>query len=346
MTDLTTLSTGTYVLEGSLTSNFSFPTPSTTANELIIEPTALTDSLVTGPTSNIVSIELGGNIEHFGPNDTIVLADVQTDFTNFDRSPSANSDAVKFYLLTDYAAQNSAQLYDSNGIVISNNPLVDLMYGAEEQSIGSYINAIEDALFGTVPSSGTLTISAGSGDNGDSLNEAGSETDEHTIALTLTTSDNLNPCFAAGTRIRTPSGETEVEALQSGDTVLTATGAERRVVWVGHRTLDLARHPHPELVGPVRIAAGALANGVPARDLVVSPDHALFLDGVLVQAKDLVDGTMIAPIAASPTSPISMSNWTSMTCCWQRARRPKASSIPAIAASSRTPANRSSCTPT
>ena len=295
MTDLTTLSTGTYVLEGSLTSNFSFPTPSTTANELIIEPTALTDSLVTGPTSNIVSIELGGNIEHFGPNDTIVLADVQTDFTNFDRSPSANSDAVRFYELTDYAAQNSVQLYDSNGIVISNNPLVDLMYGAEEQSIGSYINAIEDALFGTVPSSGTLTISAGFGDNGDSLNEAGSQTDEQTIALTLTTSDNLNPCFAAGTRIRTPSGETEVEALQSGDTVLTATGAERRVVWVGHRTLDLARHPHPELVGPVRIAAGALADGVPARDLVVSPDHALFLDGVLVQAKDLVDGTMIAP---------------------------------------------------
>jgi hypothetical protein len=55
----------------------------------------------------------------------------------------------------------------------------------------------------------------------------------------------------------------------------------------------LARHPFPALVRPVRIAAGALAMGVPERELTISPDHALYFDGSLVQAKDLIDGVVI-----------------------------------------------------
>ncbi len=61
------------------------------------------------------------------------------------------------------------------------------------------------------------------------------------------------------------------------------------MVWVGTREVDIARHPRPEIVQPVIIEPDALADGVPSRRLVVSPDHALFLDGWLVQAKDLVN---------------------------------------------------------
>lgn len=75
--------------------------------------------------------------------------------------------------------------------------------------------------------------------------------------------------------------------------MLAGGGSIRKVIWTGRRRLDLRRHPHPEQVRPIRIAAGALAEGVPARDLLVSPDHALFLDGVLVQAKDLIDDVLI-----------------------------------------------------
>jgi autotransporter passenger strand-loop-strand repeat protein len=103
-------------------------------------------------------------------------------------------------------------------------------------------------------------------------------------------------CFAAGTRIATPAGPVAVERIAAGDAVLTAGGAARPVVWAGRRTIDFSRHPRPENAWPVRIAAGALGERVPLRDLYVSPDHALLLEGVLIPAKVLVNGTSIRQV--------------------------------------------------
>jgi hypothetical protein len=104
---------------------------------------------------------------------------------------------------------------------------------------------------------------------------------------------SVNPCFAAGTHILTETGEVRVEEIRPGDMVILAEDDPAPVKWVGARELRLDQHPMPESVRPVRIAAGALAMGVPERDLVVSPDHGIYLDGSLVQAKDLIDGVVI-----------------------------------------------------
>jgi len=99
-------------------------------------------------------------------------------------------------------------------------------------------------------------------------------------------------CFMAGTAIRTPSGEVAVEALNIGDPVTLADGSAAPVAWIGRQTVT-PRFADPLRSFPIRILAGALADRLPARDLLLSPDHALLLDGVLIQAGALVNGVSI-----------------------------------------------------
>ncbi|MCC6719057.1 MAG: Hint domain-containing protein [Acetobacteraceae bacterium] len=106
------------------------------------------------------------------------------------------------------------------------------------------------------------------------------------------------PCFAQGTRIATEAGAVPVEALAPGMRVLRAGGGMAAVVWVGHRRVDCTRHPRPQEVWPVRIQAGAFARGVPARDLWLSPDHAVLAGGVLIPVRHLVNGRSIRQEAA------------------------------------------------
>ncbi len=103
-------------------------------------------------------------------------------------------------------------------------------------------------------------------------------------------------CFCRGTRIATERGEVAVEELVVGDrvvTVLDGAVAARPVRWIGRRSYAgrfLAANPG---VHPVRFRAGSLGGGLPRRDLLVSPEHAMFLDGVLVPAHLLTTGTTI-----------------------------------------------------
>lgn len=102
------------------------------------------------------------------------------------------------------------------------------------------------------------------------------------------------PCFVAGTRIASDRGEVPVEALRVGDRVVALrTGGFAPVAWIGHRQVGLEPRRRGEDVWPVRIAADAFAPGQPARDLCLSPDHAVFADGALIPARDLVNGATI-----------------------------------------------------
>lgn len=106
-------------------------------------------------------------------------------------------------------------------------------------------------------------------------------------------------CFLPGTLIATPSGEKPIEDLCIGDQVLTASGRIAPVRWIGRQTVStLFRDPLRTL--PIRIRAGALGDGLPKRDLLASPAHAFLLDGILVQAGALVNGTSILRESAMP----------------------------------------------
>jgi hypothetical protein len=203
-------------------------------------------------------------------------------------SDSGNSPGTEIGVLgtlDDSALTTSPALYD---IALTGNPTVDpsTRYWIEVNNPSN--NLGNDVWLGT----GTL--------NGP---EAGSEfidlhgailADHFGGAFMMSVTTEPPPCYAAGTRILTDRGEVAVENLQAGDRVIALRrGRLATVRWVGQRTVDIRRHNAPEKVKPVRIRAGAFAPGEPHRDLVVSPDHALFVDGSLVVARHLINGATV-----------------------------------------------------
>jgi hypothetical protein len=108
-------------------------------------------------------------------------------------------------------------------------------------------------------------------------------------------------CFRKGTRIATGSGEVTVEHLRIGDMVRVVSGALRPIRWIATRCVDLTLHPAPATVLPVRVRCGAFGPGAPHRDLFLSPDHAVYVEAVLIPVKYLINGGSIRQIPASGT---------------------------------------------
>ena len=143
-------------------------------------------------------------------------------------------------------------------------------------------------------SGGVLTLTSGA--TTDTINFGNPGGTVTVTAASGNTTLTVVPCFVTGTRIATPRGEKPVEDIRPGDEVLTVLGEVLPVVWVGHRVVDCDAHPEPERVWPIRIQAHAFARGAPHRDLLLSPDHAILAQSVLIPAKQLVNGTTIRQI--------------------------------------------------
>lgn len=100
------------------------------------------------------------------------------------------------------------------------------------------------------------------------------------------------PCFTPGSLIATERGECPVEDLRPGDRVVTRDNGLQRVLWTGGSAFgwrDLGLLP---VLRPVRIRAGALGDGLPVRDLLLSPNHRLLVrsrsDGATAGSEALV----------------------------------------------------------
>jgi hypothetical protein len=144
----------------------------------------------------------------------------------------------------------------------------------------------------------TGTVESGAGLSGGYLTLSGGPTlDLPGIGFARVTNDGSNTfiaaCFASGTSIATARGQVAIEHLAIGDRVLTASGRLAPIIWLGRRKLDPRRHPRPHDVMPVRIHAGAFGSNVPSRDLILSPDHAVLMDGSLVPIRHLINGASI-----------------------------------------------------
>ena len=185
--------------------------------------------------------------------------------------------------------------------------------GANDTIIGGEGGDDNDTL--DLSGSGPLTINF---DGGDPNSESGTVDfldDDGNVTGTLTFAEieNVIPCFTPGTLIATASGERLVEELNVGDRVITRDNGIQEIRWVGRRDMsggELARAAH---LRPVLIRQGALGNGLPERDMLVSPQHRVLMSSdktalyfeeseVLVPAKHLTDMDGIDVVDVSHTT--------------------------------------------
>jgi hypothetical protein len=146
-------------------------------------------------------------------------------------------------------------------------------FGSEEVTF----EAEGDDVIITVPGKGTITV--------------------QNASLADVIANTEIACLMRGTSVLTPKGEVAVEQLSIGDLVMTVDGVSAPVKWIGRRGYARAFVAASKNIAPVRFTAGSLGENIPARDLFVSPEHAMLVDEVLVPAKLLVNGHSIRQVS-------------------------------------------------
>ena len=132
-------------------------------------------------------------------------------------------------------------------------------------------------------------------------------------ALTFREIEAVVPCFTSGTLIATPLGECPVESLRVGDRVITRDNGMQQICWIGRRRFTAETLTASQKLSPILIRQGALGNGLPERDMAVSPNHrvlvvddkaALFFEEreVLVAAKHLLERPGIHRLPSAATT--------------------------------------------
>jgi hypothetical protein len=232
---------------------------------IVLDPTTMT---VNGPLTGtgVTEIDTGSLLIINAPvAATQTIAFTGTDGTLALDDPSAFSGTVLGFV-DSQTIDLATMAYNANGLVL---------YGAENA-----LEIIEDNTFAVIHIAAAQTLTneyfhlSSDGLNGTNIIE------------------NSVPCFLRGTLIRAKAGDIAVEDLRIGDVIFAAGGAERAVKWIGRRRYAAPLPDNPDII-PVQIKAGALADNVPARDLFISPLHAVGVDGFLVPAGALINGVSV-----------------------------------------------------
>ena len=166
--------------------------------------------------------------------------------------------------------------------------------GDDTIDAGNVSNHMEVVYQGGDTTSGSLNFYSGIRDVNGDFNGA-----DLIGSATFSGIEAITPCFTPGALVATPRGPVAVEDLRPGDRVMTRDNGACEIAWAGRSPVsqaDLAAKPR---LRPVRIRAGALGNGLPERDMMLSPNHQVLMSGrraqlyfaeheVLLAAKHLV----------------------------------------------------------
>ncbi|CAI3922629.1 Large exoprotein involved in heme utilization or adhesion (FhaB) (PDB:4RM6) [Commensalibacter communis] len=102
-------------------------------------------------------------------------------------------------------------------------------------------------------------------------------------------------CFLTGSLIKTIHGDIKVEELRVGDELVTydwknSKKAIQKIKWIGYKNAIVNPNLSDDIAGyPVRILKDAIAENVPYKDLLTTPEHCLFFDGKFIPTRMLVN---------------------------------------------------------
>lgn len=256
-------------LNGNVSGGVTFgDAPNNTHNTLILAHSALSAT----------------NIQNFTPGDSVVVNGTQYPHVRWIQQGTSNTYALVPIDSSNWAQKailtsvSFAPKRDANGNVITQNG----------QTV--YYSPLD--LSPAPTSQGTIT-----GSNGDGAYKGSTYYQDAGFVYNSSAQTGTVTCFLAGSMIRTATGDVPVEDVRVGDLVYTITnGVEEAlpVIWAGHQTMTVRPYLTDDEAGyPVRIRAGAVADGVPYKDMLITPEHCLFLNGRFVPVRMLVNGSSI-----------------------------------------------------
>ncbi|WP_420860155.1 Hint domain-containing protein [Marivivens marinus] len=165
----------------------------------------------------------------------------------------------------------------------------DMLYGGFGNDLFIGGDADDVVVGGEDPDDGDWDVLDLTGSNVDYIEYVPGDPEAGTVhfldgsTMTFSEIENVIPCFTPGTTIATPKGERLVEDLREGDRIITRDNGIQEIAWVGRKEMagrQLVQNPH---LKPILIRAGALGNGLPERDMLVSPNHRVLVASELTQ---------------------------------------------------------------
>ncbi|KIN69800.1 putative hemagglutinin/hemolysin-related protein [Sulfitobacter donghicola DSW-25 = KCTC 12864 = JCM 14565] len=264
--------------------------------------------------------------EATSPNGTVTINDDGT--IEFTPEADFNGDTTITYTICDPDGNEDTATVDITVTPVNDAPVT--ADDVAETPINTPVT-IDVLANDSDPDGDPLIITSATSDNGDVvINDDGTITftpdDGYTgpADVSYTVSDGNGgeasanvavtiPCFTPGTLIATPKGERKVEELEVGDRIITRDNGMQEIRWIGSRDMSGDELAAKEHLRPVLIREGALGNGLPERDMMVSPQHrvliandktALYFEEreVLVAAKHLTDMEGIDVVDVSHTT--------------------------------------------
>jgi len=241
-------------------------------------------------------VESDGQYRYFyGPASTTTVTFIGMSSDGFFYGNYTDTGGVHGFIQTTDTTKQVSAINDplaTSGTFLTDANSSGVIVGYYKDASGEHGFVDDNGSFTTIDAAGAVngTVITSISDSGEIF---GYYYDANNKQHYFTGTEDVATCYRRETKIATQNGFRAVEDLKIGDHVLTRFGGLSPVKWIGRRSYAGRFLKGKRDILPICFKAGSITETVPVRDLWVSPHHAMYIDGVLIEARDLVNGISI-----------------------------------------------------